>query len=59
MKHSVTRLLKWAIRYVERQNEMLREGHTVYSTGEIRPPAVKREIERVERWLQKAREAVK
>lgn len=56
---SPTRLLKWAIRYVEEQNNALRECHTVHETGEIRPYSVKREVESVERWLKRAREAVK
>lgn len=58
MSRSLAPLLRWAIRYIERENETLRECHSVPGTGEIRPARVKREIELTERWLAKAKQAV-
>ncbi len=47
-------MLRWAIRYIGKQNTLLRLSYT----GRIDSPAVRLKVAKTEIWLSKARKAV-
>lgn len=59
LQPSPTRLLRWAIRYIAENNKTLRDCHMNPRTKRVEPAEVRREVESVDRWLARARKAVK
>jgi hypothetical protein len=50
-------LLRWAVRYVGRENRMLRDCHMNPRTRRIEPSSAALEVAKADMWLAKARKA--
>lgn len=51
-------LLRWAIRYMDRENQINRRVYTNPRTGGIEPRSVALAVAKTDMWLSRARKAV-